>query len=88
MAIDLGIDLGTSSVLVYKNGEGLIIKEPSVIVLDRTNNKIVAVGEEAEEMLGRTPSNLVAIKPLKNGVISNFDMTEKVLRYFVKQGYK
>lgn len=80
---DIGIDLGTASVLVYIKGKGIVLREPSVVAIDRNNNKILAVGEEARLMLGRTPGNIVAIRPLKEGVISDYDITEKMLRYFI-----
>lgn len=80
---DIGIDLGTASVLVYIKGKGIVLREPSVVALDRNTNKILAVGEEARLMLGRTPGNIVAIRPLREGVISDYDITEKMLRYFI-----
>lgn len=80
---DIGIDLGTASVLVYIKGKGIVLKEPSVVAIDRNNNKILAVGEEARLMLGRTPGNIVATRPLREGVISDYDVTEKMLRYFI-----
>lgn len=80
---DIGIDLGTASVLVYIKGRGIVLQEPSVVAIDRNTNKILAVGEEARLMLGRTPGNIVAIRPLKEGVISDYEVTEKMLRYFI-----
>lgn len=80
---DLGIDLGTATVLVFIKGKGIVLNEPSVVAIDRNNNKILAVGEEARLMLGRTPGNIVAIRPLKDGVISDYYITEKMLRYFI-----
>ena len=80
---DIGIDLGTASVLVYIKGKGVVLKEPSVVAIDRNNNRILAVGEDARLMLGRTPGNIVAIRPLREGVISDYDVTEKMLRYFI-----
>lgn len=80
---DIGIDLGTASVLVFIKGKGIVLKEPSVVAIDRNNNRILAVGEDARLMLGRTPGNIVAIRPLKDGVISDYEMTEKMLRYFI-----
>lgn len=80
---DIGIDLGTASVLVYIKGKGIVLREPSVVAIDRNTNKILAVGEEARMMLGRTPGNIVAIRPLREGVISDYDVTEKMLRYFI-----
>lgn len=80
---DIGIDLGTASVLVYIKGKGIVLREPSVVAIDRNSNKILAVGEDARMMLGRTPGNIVAIRPLREGVISDYDITEKMLRYFI-----
>lgn len=80
---DIGIDLGTASVLVFIKGKGIVLQEPSVVAIDRNNNKILAVGEEARLMLGRTPGNIVAIRPLREGVISDYEITEKMLRYFI-----
>ncbi len=80
---DLGIDLGTASVLVFIKGKGIVLNEPSVVAIDRNTNKILAVGEEARLMLGRTPGNIVAMRPLKDGVISDYYITEKMLRYFI-----
>jgi len=82
---DIGIDLGTASVLVFKKGEGIVLHEPSVVALDRTTNKAIAIGEEARQMLGRTPGNIVAIRPLREGVIADYDTTEKMLRYFIRR---
>ncbi len=82
---DMGIDLGTATVLVYIKGKGIVLQEPSVVAIDRNTDKILAVGEEARSMLGRTPGNIVAIRPLKDGVISDFDITEKMLKYFIKK---
>lgn len=79
---DIGIDLGTASVLVYIKGKGVVLNEPSVVAIDNYTKKILAVGEEAKRMLGRTPGNIVAIRPMKDGVISDFNITEKMLRYF------
>lgn len=82
---DIGVDLGTSTVLVYVKGKGIVLKEPSVVAIDKNTGKILAVGKEARKMLGRTPGNIVAIRPLKDGVISDYDITEKMLRYFLKK---
>ena len=82
---DLGIDLGTATVLVYVKGKGVILKEPSVVAINKVNNKILAVGEEARKMIGRTPGNIVAVRPLKDGVISDYDITEKMLKEFIKK---
>ncbi len=83
MAKDIGIDLGTASVLVYVKGKGIVLNEPSVVALDRNTGKLLRVGAEAQSMLGRTPGNIVAIRPLRDGVISDYDMTEKMLREFI-----
>jgi len=83
--MDIGVDLGTASVLVYVKNKGIVLNEPSVVAIDRETNKIFAVGEEARRMLGRTPGNIVAIRPLKEGVIADYDTTEKMLRYFIER---
>ncbi len=80
---DIGIDLGTASILVYVNGKGVVLKEPSVVAFDRDTNRIKAIGEEARLMLGRTPGNIVAVRPLRQGVISDYTVTEKMLKYFI-----
>lgn len=82
---DIGIDLGTASVLVYVKGKGIVLQEPSVVAIDTSTNKVLAVGEEAQKMLGRTPGNIVAIRPLKDGVISDYDITEKMLKHFIEK---
>lgn len=83
----IGIDLGTATVLVYIKGRGIVLREPSVVAIDRSNNRVIAVGEEARMMIGRTPGNIVAIRPMRNGVISDYDVTEKMLKYFIKKAY-
>ena len=85
MSTDIGIDLGTASILVYIKGKGVVLKEPSVVAFDRDTNKIKAIGEEARLMLGRTPGNIVAVRPLRQGVISDYTVTEKMLRYFIQK---
>lgn len=80
---DIGIDLGTASVLVYIKDKGVVLQEPSVIALDQNTNKFLAVGEEARQMLGRTPGNIVAIRPIKDGVISDYEITKRMIKYFV-----
>ena len=85
---DVGIDLGTASILVYVKGKGVVLKEPSVVAIDQYTNKFLAVGEDARRMLGRTPGNIVAIRPLKNGVISDYEITERMLRYFIKKAVR
>ena len=83
MAKDIGIDLGTANVLIYVQGKGIVLNEPSVVAIDTQTNKVLAVGSEAYRMVGRTPSNIRAIRPLKNGVISDFDVTQEMLSYFI-----
>ena len=82
---DIGIDLGTASVLVFIKGKGVVLKEPSVVAVDRDTEKIKAVGEEARLMIGRTPENIVAVRPLKQGVISDYSITEQMIRYFIQK---
>ena len=84
-ATDIGIDLGTASILVYIRGKGVVLKEPSVVAFDRDTNKIKAIGEEARLMLGRTPGNIIAVRPLRQGVISNYEVTEKMMKYFIQK---
>ncbi len=83
--IDIGIDLGTNSVLVYIKGKGVVLKEPTVVAIDRDTDKIKAIGEEARLMIGRTPGNIVAVRPLKQGVISDYAITEHMMRYFIQK---
>ena len=85
MSTDIGIDLGTASILVYIKGKGVVLKEPSVVAFDRDTNKIKAIGEEARLMLGRTPGNIVAVRPLRQGVISDYTVTEKMIKYFIQK---
>ena len=82
---DVGIDLGTASVLVYVKGKGIVMREPSVVAVDKLTGQLVAIGEEARVMLGRTPGNIIAVRPLREGVISNFHDTERMLRYFLRK---
>ncbi len=82
---DIGIDLGTSSVLIYMRGKGVVLREPSVVAIDLKGGKILAVGSSASKMLGRTPGNIVALRPLQDGVISDYEITEKMLRYFFRK---
>lgn len=84
-AEDIGVDLGTASVLVYVKGKGIVLNEPSVIAIDRNTGNIIAVGEDARQMLGRTPGSIVAIRPLRDGVIADYDVTERMLRYFIQK---
>ena len=85
MSTSVGIDLGTANVLVYVKGKGIILREPSVVAVDKENDEILAIGEEAREMIGRTPGNIVAIRPLKDGVIADYDMTEAMIRHFLEK---
>ena len=82
-AKDIGIDLGTASVLVYVKGKGVVLNEPSVVAMDKTTGKLLKVGTDAQAMLGRTPGNIIAIRPLREGVISDYDMTERMLKEFI-----
>jgi rod shape-determining protein MreB len=82
---DIGIDLGTASVLVYIKGKGIVLQEPSVVAIDKNTNRLLAVGEAARSMIGRTPGNIVAIRPLRDGVISDYDITERMLKYFINR---
>ena len=83
--MDIGIDLGTANVLVYIKGKGIVLREPSVVAVDKDTNQVLAVGEEAHQMIGRTPGNIVAIRPLREGVIADYDITESMLRHFIEK---
>ena len=80
---DIGIDLGTATVLIFLRGKGVILREPSVVAIDQNTGRVLAVGEEAKRMLGRTPGHVVAVRPLRDGVIANYTMTEAMLRHFL-----
>lgn len=82
---DIGIDLGTATVLVYVEGKGIVMREPSVVAIDKTTDKVIKVGKEAQEMIGRTPDSIVAMRPLKDGVINQYDVTERMLQYFIRR---
>ncbi|MGN1319390.1 MAG: rod shape-determining protein [Lachnospirales bacterium] len=82
---DIGIDLGTASVIIYSKGQGIVLQEPSVVAVDEQKKTIVAIGEEARKMLGKTPDHIIAIKPLRDGVISDFEITERMIRYFIEK---
>ncbi len=84
---DLAIDLGTANTLVYAKGKGIVVNEPSIVAINKNSAEVVAVGKEAKEMLGRTPGNVVAIKPMKDGVIADFKVTEKMLTYFIQKAH-
>ena len=85
LARDIGIDLGTANVLIYLKGKGIVLNEPSVVVVDTETKKVIAVGNEANEMLGRTPGKIKAIKPMKDGVIADFEIAEIMLKEFIKK---
>ncbi|NLM09666.1 MAG: rod shape-determining protein [Clostridiaceae bacterium] len=85
LGLDIGIDLGTATILVYIKGKGIVLREPSVVAIDKNTNRLLAVGEEARKMLGRTPGNIVAIRPLRDGVISDYQVTERMLKYFLNK---
>src|ERR1019366_3255674 len=82
---DIGIDLGTANTLEYVRDRGIVLREPSVVAISTSTRKVLAVGEEAKRMLGRTPGNIQAIRPMKDGVIADFDITEAMLRYFIRK---
>lgn len=84
---EIGIDLGTANTLVYMKGKGIILREPSVVAVNKLTGQVLKVGNEAKEMIGRTPGNVVAIRPLKDGVIADFDGTQAMLKYFIKKAY-
>jgi len=83
MSKDIGIDLGTANVLIHVKGKGVVLDEPSVVAIDSDAKRVLAVGEEARKMVGRTPGNIIAIRPLRDGVIADFEITETMLRYFI-----
>src|SRR2546428_9357649 len=85
---DLAIDLGTANTLVFVRGEGIVLNEPSIVAIHAADHSIIAVGREAKAMLGRTPGNIRAIRPLKDGVIADFDITEKMLGYFISRTHR
>ena len=82
---NIGIDLGTANTLVYLDGEGIVVREPSVVAIDKNDGRVLAVGDQANEMLGRTPDNIIAIKPMKDGVIADFEITQEMLRLLLKK---
>ena len=82
---DIGIDLGTATVIAYVRGKGIVLREPSVVAIDKDTGDVLAVGKEARRMLGRTPGNIVATRPLRDGVISDYTVTEKMLKYFINK---
>jgi rod shape-determining protein MreB len=84
---DLAIDLGTANTLVFVAGHGIVVNEPSIVAINKVTNEVEAVGKEAKEMVGRTPGNIVAIRPMKDGVIADFKVTEKMLKYFIEKAH-
>jgi len=85
---DMGIDLGTANSLVYVKGKGIVLREPSVVAIQRDSGNVLAVGEEAKQMIGRTPGNIVAIRPMKDGVIADFDVTQSMIKYFINKALR
>ena len=83
--MSVGIDLGTANILVYVKGKGIVLREPSVVAVDKDTDNVLAIGEEARQMIGRTPGNIVAIRPLRDGVIADYDTTESMIRYFLEK---
>src|SRR3990167_11560005 len=81
----MGIDLGTANTLVCVKGQGIVLREPSVVAIDKESHNVIAIGVEAKKMLGKTPANIVAVRPLRNGVIADFEVTEQMIRYFIKK---
>src|ERR671925_1676045 len=84
---DLAIDLGTANTLVFARGRGIVVSEPSIVAINKVTHKVEAVGNKAKEMLGRTPGNIVAIRPMKDGVIADFEVTERMLEYFIRKAH-
>ena len=82
---DIGLDLGTANVMVFVKSKGIVLHEPTVVAMDKENGRVIAVGAEARRMLGRTPGNIIALRPLRDGVIADYDVTEKMLRYFINK---
>src|SRR5437016_3131927 len=87
LSSDLAIDLGTANTLVFAKGKGIVVNEPSIVAINKNTGEVIAVGREAKDMLGRTPGNVVAIKPMKDGVIADFKVTEKMLTYFIQKAH-
>src|SRR5690606_8623878 len=88
LSSDIGIDLGTANTLVYVKDQGIVLREPSVVAVKAGTSEVLAVGDDAKRMLGRTPGNIVAIRPMKDGVIADFDVTEAMLRHFISKVHK
>ena len=85
---DLAIDLGTANTCVYARGKGIVVNEPSIVAINKVNGRIEAVGKDAKDMLGRTPANIVAVRPVKNGVIADFEAAERMLSFFIKKAHR
>ncbi|MDD2443919.1 MAG: rod shape-determining protein, partial [Desulfotomaculaceae bacterium] len=85
---DMGMDLGTANSLVYVKGKGIVIREPSVVAIQKDTGQVLAVGEEAKKMIGRTPGNIVAIRPMRDGVIADFDVTQSMIKYFINKSLR
>ena len=85
---DLGIDLGTANTMVYMRNHGVVVSEPSVVAIDKRSKMVLAVGKDARQMIGRTPSNIIAVKPLRDGVISDFDTTQAMIHHFITKSHK
>ena len=83
---DLGMDLGTANCLIYVKDKGIVLNEPSVVAMEKETGEVKAVGKQAKQMLGRTPANIVAVRPMKNGVIADFEVTQEMIRYFINSG--
>ena len=86
--MDIGINLGTASILVYVRGKGIVLQEPSIVALEKSTSHILAAGADARRMLGRTPENIIALRPMRHGVISDYEITKQLLKYFVKKACK
>ena len=84
MSDDMGIDLGTANTVIYVKDKGIIIREPSVVAVDKDSNEVLAIGAEAKRMIGRTPGNIIAIRPMKDGVIADYEITQSMLKYFIR----
>ena len=87
LTYDLGIDLGTANTMVYMRNHGIVVSEPSVVAIDKRTKTVLAVGKEARQMIGRTPANIAAVRPLKDGVISDFDTTQAMIHHFIHRAH-
>ena len=82
---DVAIDLGTANTIIYVKGKGIVVREPSVVAIDRYSGRVVAVGDDANQMIGRTPDNIIAVRPMKDGVIADFDITQAMIKHFIRK---